>query len=97
MTYARLLLTCGTGADTFQFTATSGSDVITDFDVQGDSIKLYYRAQDNHTNANLNLTSGILTWDVDSTSNDVLIDLSATTTSSNFNDVDSLISFVEIV
>jgi len=90
-------LTGGTGADIFQFTATAGSDVITDFDVGGDSIELYYRAEDNHTNADLSLASGILTWDVDSTSNDVVIDLSDTINSSDLNDLDALITFVEIV
>jgi Ca2+-binding RTX toxin-like protein len=94
-------LTGGTGADIFQFTATAGSDVITDFDfdfdVSGDTIKLYYQAEDNHTNANLSLANGVLTWDVDTTNNDVLIDLSATTNSSDLNDLDALISFVEIV
>jgi hypothetical protein len=89
-------LTGGAGDDIFQFTATAGSDVISDFDVNGDSIKLYYRATDKHTNADLNLTNGLLTWGVDNTSN-VLIDISAYTTSSDLIDVSSLISFVEIV
>ncbi len=89
-------LTGGAGADVFQFTATSGSDVITDFAVSEDSIELYYRAQDEHTNADLSLSNGVLTWST-SVSNDVLIDFSATTTSSDLNDVDSLITFVEIV
>ena len=89
-------LTGGTGDDVFQFTATSGSDVITDFDVSGDKIELYYRAEDNHSNADLNLTSGIVTWDVDNTSSDVVIDLSATTNSSDLIDFDTLITFVEI-
>ena len=87
----------GTGSDIFQFTATVGSDVISDFDVANDSINLYYRATDKHTNADLSLTSGVLTWDVDTTNNDVLIDLSATINSSDLNDLDALISFVEIV
>ena len=90
-------LTGSTGSDTFQFTATAGSDVITDFDVSGDAIELYYRTQDNHTNSDLNLTNGILTWDVDSTSNDVVIDLSASVNSSDLVDLDTLITFVEIV
>jgi len=90
-------LTGGTGADAFQFTATAGSDIITDFDVSGDTIQLYYQAEDNHTNADLSLANGILTWDVDSTSNDVVIDLSATINSSDLNDLDALITFVEIV
>ena len=90
-------LTGGSGEDTFQFTATSGTDVITDFALSEDVIQLFYREQDNHTSTDLNLANGILTWNVDDTSNDVLIDLSATTTSSDMNEVESLISFVEIV
>jgi len=91
------ILTGGEGYDLFQFTATAGSDIITDFDVSGDTIQLYYQAEDNHTNADLSLANGILTWDVDSTSNDVVIDLSATINSSDLNDLDALITFVEIV
>ena len=89
-------LTGGAGADTFQFTATAASDVITDFAVSEDSIELYYRAQDEHTNADLSLSNGVLTWST-SMSNNVLIDFSATNTSSDLNEVDSLITFVEIV
>jgi Ca2+-binding RTX toxin-like protein len=90
-------LTGGVGSDNFQFTATAGSDIITDFGVGGDTIQLYYRAEDNHTNTDLSLASGILTWDVDSTSNDVVIDLSASINSSDLTDLDALITFVEIV
>ena len=90
-------LTGGTGSDAFQFTATAGSDGITDFGVGGDTIQLYYQAEDNHTNADLSLANGVLTWDVDSTSNDVVVDLSATMNSSDLIDLDALISFVEIV
>ena len=92
-------LTGGTGSDIFQFTATAGSDIITDFDVSGggDLIKLYYRAEDNHTNTNLSLASGVLTWDVDATNSDVVIDMSATVSSSDLNSLDVLITFVEIV
>ena len=93
-------LTGGTGADIFQFTATAGSNVITDFDfdVSGsvDSIQLYYRADDNHANLDLTLANGILTWDVDATNNDVVIDLSATVVSTQILD-DLSIVFVEIV
>jgi Ca2+-binding RTX toxin-like protein len=87
-------LTGGTGSDTFQFTATSASDVITDFKVLYEKIKLYYRSVDNHSNDDLSLSNGVLTWST-SESNDVLIDFSATTTSSDLNEV--LITFVEIV
>jgi Ca2+-binding RTX toxin-like protein len=90
-------LTGGAGSDIFQFTVTAGSDVITDFDVSGDSIKLYYQAEDNHTNADLSLASGILTWDVDTTNVDVVIDLSATVSSSDLKHLHTLITFVEIV
>jgi len=90
-------LTGGAGGDTFQFTATAGSDVITDFSLIDDAIQLYYRAEDNHTNADLYFTKGILTWNVDSSSNDVVIDMSATVNSSDLTDVDSLITFIEIV
>ncbi len=91
------ILTGGIGSDIFQFTATAANDIITDFSLTDDSIQLYYQAEDNHTNTNLSLASGVLTWDVDSTSNDVLIDMSATIASSNLNDLDALITFVEIV
>ena len=90
-------LTGGTGNDVFQFTVTAGSDVISDFGVGSDSISLYHRATDNHTNADLDLTNGILTWGVDGASNDVVIDLSASINSSDLADLDALITFVEIV
>ena len=91
-------LTGNSGSDIFQFTATAANDIITDFSLTDDSIQLYYRAEDNHTNTNLSFASGVLTWDVDSISNDiVVIDLSVATTSSNFSDIDQLINFVEIV
>jgi len=89
-------LTGGDGDDVFHFTPTAGSNVISDFDVNGDSIKLYYGATDKHTNADIDLTDGILTWDAGNTNN-VLIDISTTTTLSGLNDIDSLITFVEIV
>jgi hypothetical protein len=89
------ILTGGTGDDVFQFTATSGSDVITDLSAI-DRMELYYRAEDNHTNADLNLVSGVLTWNT-SEGNNVSIDLSNTITSSDFREVEGLITFVEIV
>ena len=76
-------LTGGVGSDNFQFTATAGSDVITDFDVINDSISLYYRATDNNTDAELSLANGVLVWDVDATNNDVVIDLTATLDANN--------------
>ena len=71
--------------------------MITDFNLTDDSIHLYYRVEDKHTSADLNLTNGILTWNVDTTTNDVVIDVSATMNSSDLNELDALISFVEIV
>jgi len=92
-------LTGDAGADTFQFTATSGSDVITDFSLTDDAIQLYYRAEDNHTNADLSLVSGVLTWDVDNTTNDVVINMSNTITSNNIDisTYDEVFTFVEII
>ena len=89
-------LTGGLGSDTFQFTATSASDDIIDFDSNADTIELYYRETDQHTAADLDLTNGILTWSADG-SNSVLIDMSVTTTSSDLNDLSTLITFVEII
>jgi len=91
-------LTGGAGNDVFQFTATSGqSDIITDFSLTDDVIKLFYREGDDNTLADLDLDQGILTWDVliDDADN-VVIDLSATTTSSDLAVIDALITFVEI-
>lgn len=90
-------LSGGMGEDIFQFSASAGNDVINDFELSSDSIQLYYRAQDNHAKTDLSLANGLLTWDVDNTANDVVIDLSHTIASSNLNDVEALISFVEIV
>ena len=88
------VLTGGDGADVFQFTATSGTNIISDaYGV--DTIELHYRAQDNHSNDDLSLTNGVLTWNTGG--NTVLIDASATTTSSDLNEMDSFISFIEIV
>jgi len=86
-------LTGGDGDDVFQFTATSGSNVI--HSGVGDTIELHYRAQDNHSNDDLSLSNGVLTWNTGG--NTVLIDASSTITSSDLNYVDSLITFVEIV
>jgi len=88
------ILTGGKGSDSYQFTATSASNVITDFVVIYEKIKLYYRSVDNHSNDDLSLLNGVLTWSAGE-SNNVLIDMSATTSSSDLNEV--LITFVEIV
>jgi len=90
-------LTGGNGSDIFQFTASSGVGVVSDFDLTNDSIQLYYRSSDNHINSDLNLNNGILTWDSGAEFGDVSIYLNATTTSSDLSDLDALITFVEIV
>jgi len=90
-------LTGGNGNDIFQFTATAGSDVITDLIKADDSIELYFRDVDNNTADSLSLDNGVLTWDVDNTNNDVVIDLSASINSSDLADVESIITFVDIV
>jgi len=86
----------GTGSDIFQFTATAGNDTITDFSLTDDSIKLYFRDVDNNTVDSLSLDNGVLTWGVDNTNNNVVIDLSNTIASSDTLD-DLNVSFVEIV
>jgi Ca2+-binding RTX toxin-like protein len=97
-------LTGGDGNDTFQF-ADEGYDggygrnninSITDFSVTNDNIELYFRESDNSTKDSLSLDSGVLTWDVNGHMN-LEIDLSATVSSSDLNDLDTLITFVEIV
>jgi len=53
-------LTGGSGSDIFQFTVTSAGNVITDFDVNNDSIELYYRKDDDLTN--LFISNETLIW-----------------------------------
>jgi VCBS repeat-containing protein len=72
-------LTGGAGADVFQFTATSGSDVITDFDIKNDTIELYYRKGEDHVG--VFILDETLMWqtsdpDENGIVNKVLIDLS---------------------
>lgn len=73
------------GSDVFQFTATSASDVIVDFDGGADAIELYYRGADQHTTTDLDLTNGVLTWSTED-SKSVLIDMSGTTNSSDLDE-----------
>jgi hypothetical protein len=90
-------LTGGAGDDVYQFTATSGSNVITDVDDDGNlTIEFHYRAEDNHSNDDLSLSNGVLTWNTGG--NTVLIDLSVP----GLNDLNVFLSeevhtFVEIV
>ena len=92
-------LTGGTGSDTFQFTATAGSDTITDFDVNNDAIEFYYRAGDNHLDyyPHLYFINETLTWDSGDEFGSVSIHLNDVITSDGLNEIDALISFVEIL
>ena len=90
-------LTGGDGSDVFQFTASSGVGVITDFDLTNDTMQLFYRISDNHSNSDLSFNNGVLTWDSGAEFGNVSVYLNATTNSSDLNDLDALIPFVEIV
>ncbi len=92
-------LTGGIGNDIFQFSATAGNDIITDFDVNSDSIEFYYRAEDNHLDyyPHLYFINETLTWDSGDEFGSVSIHLNNVITSNGLNEIDALISFVEIV
>jgi Ca2+-binding RTX toxin-like protein len=91
-------LSGGTGQDTFQFTATSSNDLITDFSfVELDALEFYYRANNPSNIDDLDLSNGVITWNSGDESRLVQIDLSATVQSSDINDFSDLISFHEIV
>jgi hypothetical protein len=91
-------LSGGTGQDTFQFTATSGNDLITDFSfVELDALEFYYRSNNPSNIDDLDLSNGVITWNSGDESRLVQIDLSATVQSSDINDFSDLISFHEIV
>ena len=91
-------LTGGTGKDTFQFTASSGNDTITDFSVADtDTLEFYYQSGASSTIGDLSVSSGVITWSTGDQSREVQIDLTGTMTSSDISDFDGLISFHEIV
>ncbi len=52
-------LTGGTGADIYEFTATSGHDIITDFDAANDVIHIYARKTDTKE---VTMTGDTITW-----------------------------------
>jgi VCBS repeat-containing protein len=90
-------LTGGTGKDTFQFTASSGYDIITDFSVSDqDILEFYYRSGNASDVSDLTLTDGVISWATGDEDRVVQIDMSDTISSSNINDYSTLISFVEI-
>jgi Ca2+-binding RTX toxin-like protein len=81
----------GDGADVFQFTATSGTNIIRDKG-EADTIELHYRAEDNHSNNDVSVTAEmVLTWNTGGNIVEIY---------SGFpkeEDVDSFFTFVEIV
>jgi len=97
-------LSGGSGSNIFQFTATSGSDVIIDFDIVNDSIQLFYKAEDKYNYDDLILSDGLLTWTsdytIDGVSSSGICEINLTETFrgndlANFQDLS--ITFVEIV
>jgi VCBS repeat-containing protein len=90
-------LTGGTGKDTFQFTASSGNDIISDFTVSDqDILEFYYRSGNTSDISDLTLTDGVLNWATGDGGRVVQIDMSDTVSSSNINDYSDLVTFVEI-
>ena len=91
-------LTGGAGKDTFQFTASSGNDTITDFSVSDtDTLEFYYQSSTSSSIDDLSVSNGVITWNTGDQSRQVQIDLSATIASSDLDDLSGLISFHEIV
>jgi hypothetical protein len=91
-------LTGGTDKDTFQFTASSGNDTITDFSVsETDTLEFYYQSSASSTISDLSVSNGVITWNTGDQSRQVQIDLSATIASDYLDDLSGLISFHEIV
>jgi hypothetical protein len=84
------------GTDSFQFTASSGNDTITDFSAS-DTLEFYYQSSASSTISDLRVSNGVITWNTGDQSREVQIDLTGTMTSSDISDFDGLISFHEIV
>jgi hypothetical protein len=61
--YGDNMLTGGFGSDTFEFTATSGNDTITDFDKDEDELHFYFREGEAEESAVASINNGIVTWD----------------------------------
>ena len=85
----------GTGKDTFQFTASRGNDIITDFSVS-DALEFYYRSSSSSTIADLSIANGVITWNTGDQSQEVQIDMSSTMPLIDISDFGGLISFQEI-
>ena len=84
--------------DTFQFTASSGNDTITDFSVSDtDTLEFYYQSSASSTISDLSVSNGVITWNTGDQSREVQIDLSSTMPLIDISDFDGLISFHEIV
>ena len=91
-------LTGGSGKDTFQFTASSGNDTITDFSVsETDTLEFYYQSSASSTISDLSISNGVITWNTGDQSQQVQLDLSSTMPLIDISDFDGLISFHEIV
>ncbi len=91
-------LTGGSDKDTFQFTASSGNDTITDFSVsEADTLEFYYQSSSSSTIDDLSISNGVITWNTGDQSQQVQIDLSSTMPLIDISDFGGLISFHEIV
>jgi Ca2+-binding RTX toxin-like protein len=91
-------LTGGSGADRFQFTATSGNDVITDFNlVDGDTLNFYHRSGQQSDINDLSIHSGTISWDTGDGDRMVNVELSNSIALNSLDDLNSVIVFHEIV
>jgi hypothetical protein len=82
----------GEGSDVFQFTMDESANIISDFDVNKDSIELYYQPSDQHTIESLSILSdGGIYWN-GGYSGSMSINIGI----NNF-DLNSIVTFVEIV
>ena len=92
-------LTGGTGGDTFQFTATSDSNVITDFNMtESDGIELHYRGEDasdyNSLVVSGNSFMSLLTWN---SGEGEKVEIYLDNVNIDNHQIEDIIIFVEIV
>ena len=85
----------GEGADIFQFTSTSGNDMVFDFDVIIDTLEFYYLESAVSSINDISAEVGLLSWDTKDQGRVVQIDLSSTLTSNDIDDYSDFISFYE--
>ena len=85
----------GEGADIFQFTSTSGNDMVFDFDVIIDTLEFYYLESAVSSINDISVKVGLLSWDTKDQGRVVQIDLSSTLTSNDIDDYSDFISFYE--